>query len=256
MTNEEKLIKNKLGLLELAEYLGNVSQACKVLGYSRDTFYRVKDSYQEGGIEALKEISRRKPNRKNRVAPEIEEAVLKLAIENPALGQVRVANELKKEGILVSPGGIRSIWLRHNLETMKKRLAALEEKVAKEGIVLSEAQIVALENAQQEKETYGEIETEHPGYLGLQDTFYVGYLKGVGRIYQQTYVDTFSKHAICKLYTSKTALTAADCLNDKVVPFYEALDIPILRVLTDRGTEYCGKPESHEYELFLALNDI
>jgi transposase InsO family protein len=156
----------------------------------------------------------------------------------------------------ISPAGVRCVWQRHGLETMKKRLKVLEAKAAVEGYVLTEGQIVALEKAQQEKEAYGEIETFHPGYLGSQDTFYVGNMKGVGRIYQQTYVDTYSRHAICKLYTQKTALAAADLLNDRVIPFYEAEGIPILRIMTDRGTEYCGNVERHEYQLYLALGDI
>jgi len=102
----------------------------------------------------------------------------------------------------------------------------------------------------------GEIETAHPGYLGSQDTFYVGNLKGVGRIYQQTFVDTYSKVAICKLYTTKTPITAADLLNDRVLPFFEDQGMGILRMLTDRGTEYCGKPDRHDYQLYLAINDI
>ena len=256
MTRDQKLIKSKLGLLELASYLGNVSQACKTLGYSRDTFYRVKDLYEAGGEDALKEVSRSKPNIKNRVAPEVEEAVLAIAVENPALGQKRVANELKQRGFIISDGGVRTIWLRNNLETFKKRLKALEEKVANEGTLLTEEQLVALERAKEEKVAQGEIETEHPGYLGAQDTFYVGHIKGVGRIYQQTFIDTYSKVAICQLYTGKNALTAAHHLNTSVVPFFEEQQIPLLRILTDRGTEYCGNPETHEYQLVLALSDI
>ena len=256
MTTQEKLIKNKLGLLQLAEHLGNVSSACRTLGYSRDTFYRVKEAYDSGGSEALREISRRKPNLRNRVSEDIESAIVELAYEKPAYGQVRVSNELRQRGLLVSAAGVRCVWQRHNLETMQKRLKALEEKVAKEGILLTEAQLDALERAKEEKQAHGEIETEHPGYLGAQDTFYVGTLKGVGRIYQQTYIDTYSKHAICKLYTMRTALTAADILNDKVLPFYESHGVPVLRILTDRGTEYCGAAESHEFQLMLALSDI
>lgn len=214
MTTREKLIRNKLGLLELAEHLGNVSQACKVLGFSRDTFYRVKDAYEEGGKGALKEISRRKPNLKNRVEEGVEKRLCELAIENPALGPVRAMNELRKENIHLSHSGIRGIWQRHNLETMKKRLLALEDKVAKEGFVLSEFQVQAMERAKAEKEAHGEIETLHPGYLGSQDTFYVGCLKGIGRIYQQTFIDTYSKVAVCKLYTMRSALTSADILNE------------------------------------------
>jgi transposase InsO family protein len=216
----------------------------------------LKKKYDEGGIEALKEISRRKPNPKNRVPDEVEQAVLELALEFPAFGQVRIASKMAERGLSISPAGVRCVWQRHDLETMKKRLKALEAKVAEEGYVLTEAQIVALEKAQLEKEAHGEIETEHPGYLGSQDTFYVGTMKGVGRIYQQTYVDTYSSHAICKLYDRKIALVAADLLNDRVIPFYEAEEIPILRIMTDRGTEYCGSAERHEYQLYLALNDI
>ena len=105
-------------------------------------------------------------------------------------------------------------------------------------------------------EACGEIETAHPGYLGSQDTFYVGNLKGVGRIYQQTFVDTYSKVAFAKLYTTKTPITAADRLNDKVLPAFEDYDVPLLRILTDRGTEYCGRVEQHDYQLYLAINDI
>lgn len=139
---------------------------------------------------------------------------------------------------------------------MKKRLKALESKVAQEGLVLTESQLQALEKAKEEKEACGEIETEHPGYLGAQDTFYVGNMKGVGKIYQQTFIDTYTKVAICKLYDRKNALVAADMLNDKVIPFFDKHDIPLLRILTDRGSEYCGNREHHEYQLYLAIENI
>ncbi|MEW6092502.1 MAG: IS481 family transposase [Chloroflexota bacterium] len=256
MTNEEKIIKNKAGLLRLAEQLGNVSQACKVMGYSRDSFYRFKELYEEHGEAGLQEISRKKPILKNRVDPAVEEAVVQMAVDRPALGQLRVSNELKKQGIFVSPGGVRSIWQRHNLETFQKRLQALETKVAAENLILTENQLQALERAKQEKEAHGEIETEHPGYLGAQDTYYVGTIKGVGRIYQQTFVDTYTKVAFAKLYDRKNALVAADLLNDQVLPFFEQEGIRLLRILTDRGTEYCGALEHHEFELYLAIEDI
>lgn len=256
MTQEQKIIRNKLGLLKLAETLGSVSQACKVLGFSRDSFYRFKELYDTGGEAALAEISRKKPNLKNRVDPAVEEAVRAFALEQPAYGQVRVANELKKRGLSVSAAGVRMIWIRHELQTFQLRLRALSAQVAQDGLILTEDQLRALEKARQDKEAHGEIETEHPGYLGAQDTYYVGTLKGVGRIYQQTFIDTYSKLAFVKLYDRKNALTAADLLNDRVLPFFEEQGLPLLRVLTDRGSEYCGNRENHEYALYLDLENI
>ena len=253
---DNKIIKHKTGLLNLAQELGNVSKACQVMGYSRDTFYRYKAAVDEGGVEALFERTRRKPNLANRVDLATEEAVIKSAIDFPAYGQARTSNELRKIGVFVSPSGVRSIWLRHGLANFKDRLKALEAKVAQDGIILTEAQVQALERKKHDDEATGEIETAHPGYLGSQDTFYVGTLKGVGRVYQQTYVDTYSKVAHAKLYTTKTPITAADMLNDKVLPFYEEHELPVLRIMTDRGTEYCGRADKHDYQLFLAINDI
>lgn len=252
----QRIIGNKVGLLNLAQELGNVSKACQMMGVSRDTFYRYKSARDEGGVEALLDKTRRKPNPKNRVEPQVEQAVLDFALEYPAHGQVRVSNELRKQGVFVSPSGVRSIWLRHQLQSRKLRLRALEAKVAEEGLVLTEAQVIALERQQTLNEAHGEIETEHPGYLGSQDTYYVGTIKGIGRIYQQTFVDTYSKVAACKLYTTKTPITAADLLNDRVLPLLESEGIDLLRILTDRGTEFCGRPERHDYQLYLAINDI
>ena len=256
INNNSKVIKHKVGLLNLAEELGNVSKACKVMGLSRDTFYRYQTAVDEGGVEALFDKNKRRPNYKNRVEESVEGAVVAYAYEFPAHGQHRASNELRKRGIFVSGSGVRCVWLRHGIGNFKSRLNALEHKVAQEGIILTEAQVAALDRKKYDDEASGEIETMHPGYLGSQDTFYVGTLKGVGRVYQQTFVDTYSKVAFAKLYTTKTPITSADLLNDKVLPFFEQNGLPMLRILTDRGTEFCGKVEQHDYELYLALNDI
>lgn len=256
MTHQQYIISRKLNIVDLAEQLGNISEACRKLGVSRQHYYDIKSALAEDGVEGLLEKARNKPRINNRVAPAIEERVLSYSLEFPTHGQARTSNELKKEGIIVSPGGIRGIWLRHGLEKRALRLKRLEKWAAEESHILTENQVQALENAKEEKEARGNIESYHPGFLLGQDTFYVGWIKGVGKIYQQTGIDTYTNIGFAKLYTEKTAVTAADFLNDKVLPFFDSHDLPLLRVLTDRGTEYCGSKENHPYQLFLYLNDI
>jgi transposase InsO family protein len=256
MTQQQYIINRKLNIFELSEQLGNISEACRRLGVSRRHYYDIKTALEEDGVAGLLEKSRTMARTGNRVAPEVEDRVLSYSLKNPTHGQTRTANELKIEGIIVSPGGIRSIWLRHGLERRSLRLKRLEKWAAEKGHVLTESQVQALEKAKEEKEAHGEIETYHPGFLFGQDTFYVGYIKGIGKIYQQTGIDTYSNVGFAKVYTEKTAVTAADFLNDKVLPFLDSHNLPLLRVLTDRGTEYCGLRESHPYQLFLYINDI
>jgi len=256
MTQDQYIIRRKLNILELGQTLGNISEACRKLGVSRQHHYDIKSALEEEGLEGLLEKSRKSPRLANRVAPEVEQRVLDYSLEFPTQGQVRVSNELKKQGFPVSCGGVRSIWLRHNLQISSLRLKRLEKWAAENSDVLTESQVQALEEAKQEKEAHGEIESHHPGFLLGQDTCYIGYIKGVGKIYQQTAIDTHSNVGFAKVYQDKTALAATDALNDKVLPFFDGQNMKLLRVLTDRGTEYCGRMETHPYQLFLHLNSI
>ena len=257
MNQESKLIKTRLGLLNFSRPFRQCIQACKFMGYSRDSFYRIKELYDNGGEPALQEISETQTHSKEQSRTFDRIGSCKGCNRSACVGQVRLSNELRKQGIFISPGGVRSVWQRHGLEVFKKRLAALEALVAAEGLILTEAQVTALEKKKEEQEAFGEIETEHPGYLVSQDTYYVGNIKGVGRIYQQTVIDTYTRVAFTKLYDNKHAITAADVLNDRVLPFFDEHQIPVLRMLTDRGTEYNGKVEyGHDYELYLTIEGI
>lgn len=257
MTQRQYIINRKLNIIELAEKLGNISEASRRLGVSRQHFYDLKGAVEEHGIDGLLEQSRRKPRYANRIAEDIEKKLLEYCLEFPTQGQVRVSNEfLKQFGITISPGGVRGVWLRHDLPTKKQRLKRLEKWSAEHNGILTESQVQALEAAQEEKKAHGEIETHHPGFLLGQDTYYVGYIKGVGEIYQQTGIDTYSNVGFAKVYLEKTALTAADFINDKVLPFFDHHGIPLLRTLTDRGSEYGYNNLEHPYQLFLYLNDV
>jgi Winged helix-turn helix/Integrase core domain len=255
MSATEKILDEKLELLELAKQLGNVSKACHVMGYSRDSFYRFKKLYETGGEAALAQTSRSKPNVRNRVPREIEDAVLELALEEPTWGQQKAAAELKKRALPISPSGVRCIWLRHDLETLTKRLKALQSKSLEGDFILTQAQKRLLDKAQEGIKAREEFEIECPGYCGVQDTLYVGTFKGLGRIYQQTFIDAYSKVAFAKVYGDRTAAAAADLLHDRVLPFFDEHNVALSRVLTDSGTEYRGT-DAHDYQLWLALENI
>jgi transposase InsO family protein len=248
--------RRKLSLLKLAEELQNVSKACRIMGYHRDTFYEIRRAFQVGGVEALVEQKRGpKGPHPARVSPEIEEAILAYSLEHPTRGQSRVANELRLQGTEISPGGVRNVWLRHELETRYKRLMRLEQQAREDTFVLSEEQIQLLERHSVDFRCR-HVESSRPGELLNQDTFYWGSLKGVGKVYVQVVVDVFCSLAFAKLYTSKMPVTACDLLYERVLPFYEALGVPIGAVLTDNGREFCGRPDAHAYELLLQMEEI
>ena len=256
MTALSQSTRRKLSLLKLAEELGNVSKACRLMGYHRDSFYEIRRAFQVGGVAALVE-QRRGPRgpHPNRVAPEIEQKILDYALDRPTHGAQRVANELRLQGANVSASGVRGVWLRHNLETRTKRLLRLEEVAQQTTYLLSAEQIRLLERHSTDFRCR-HVEASRPGELLNQDTFYWGTLKGVGKVYVQVVVDVFCSLAFAKVYNSKMPITACDLLYERVLPFYEALGVPVGAVLTDNGREFCGRSDTHPYELLLAVEDV
>ena len=255
MTAREKIAQNKLTLLQLAEKLRSVSEACRRRGVSRSQFYEYKRAFQEEGFSGLMDRPPLPRSFPNETPADIKEKVLRLSIEHPAWGQVRVSDQLRLEGIQVSPSTVRNIWLKDGLESKYKRILRLEEQRAGQEVELTEGQIKLLEKANpcfRERN----VESLYPGYLLSQDTFMVGVMKGVGKIYLQAVVDTYGSYAFGKLYTSKLPETAADMLYDRVLPFYESHGLKVEHVLTDNGREYCGRPMIHPYQIFLELNGI
>lgn len=256
MTTDQKVARRKLSLLELASELSNVSRACKVMGYSRQQFYEIRRNFQTYGADGLIDrLPGAKGPHPNRVSAEVETAVLDHALGHPCHGCTRVEQELRLKGIAVSAGGVRGVWQRHNLLTKHERLLRLEKATAERKIELKEDQIRLLERFSPEfRERH--IEAPHTGSLVAVDTFFVGVLKGVGKIYLQTAIDCHSRYAWARLYPSKLPVTAVHLMNNDVIPTFEAHNAKIDAVLSDNGREFCGRPDRHPYELFLQLEDI
>lgn len=256
MTTKDKIARRKLSLLELAADMENVSRACKMMGYSRQQFYEIRRNFQTYGAEGLVDrLPGARGPHPNRVSEEIEQAVLKHALDHPCHGAVRVEQELRLQGIQVSAGGVRGVWQRHSLLTKHERLLRLEKQTAERKMELSEEQIRQLERFSPEFRER-QIEAPHTGALVAVDTFFVGTLKGVGRVYLQSVIDCHSRYAWGRLYTSKLPVTAVHVMNNDVLPTFEEHGAKIDVVLSDNGREFCGRPDKHPYELFLQLEEI
>ncbi|GHT52479.1 IS481 family transposase [Spirochaetia bacterium] len=255
-TIAEKAARRKLSLLELANELDNVSKACKIMGYSREQFYEIRRNYQSFGAEGLLDKVRGPKNpHPNRVSEELEKSILDYCLEYPTQGSLRVSQQLILRGIHVGVGAVRGVWQRHNILSKHQRLLRLEQHHKDTHIELTEAHIQLLEKFDPEfRERH--IQADFSGQLVAIDTFMVGNLKGIGKIYLQTVVDCHSRFAWGHLYTSKVPVTAVHVLNDKVLPFFEEQNCPVSTVLSDNGREYCGRPEQHPFELFLQLENI
>lgn len=251
---EEKLARQRLSVLELAQALGNVSEACRQRGISRTQFYEYKQRFAEQGLEGLKDLPPI-PKSHPMSTPEAHvERLLALSLEHPAWGCNRLSDTLRLEGISISAPTIQNLLNKHDLRSRYDRWLALERHVAEQGIELNPEQVRFLEK-QNPVWRERHVESSRPGELLCQDTFYVGRLKGVGKVYLHAIVDTFGSYAFGFLHTSKQPEAAVAALHNEALPFYREHDLRIGAVLTDNGTEFCGTSE-HPYELYLALSDI
>lgn len=256
MTATDKVARRKLSLLDLAKDLDNVSRACRVMGYSRQQFYEIRRNFQTYGADGLVDrLPGTRGPHPNRVPAEIEQAILDHALAHPCHGATRVEQELRLKGIQVSSGGVRGVWMRNGLLTKHERLLRLEKSTAERKIELSEEQVRLLERFSPEfRERH--IEAPHTGSLVAVDTFFVGVLKGVGKLYLQSAIDCHSRYGWGRLYISKLPITAVHLMNNDVLPTFEAHGAKIETVLSDNGREFCGRPDKHPYELFLQLEEI
>ena len=257
MSTREKLIKARLGMLALAEELQNITLACKRAGISRSHFYEIKDAFERFGAEGLVPVTRRRPRMPNETPAEVVARILEMTERFPTYSYVRISQQLRLVGVGVTPAAVRAVWMRHGLTLRHQRLLWLEQKTAAQGGVLTDAQAKLLRRWQgKTTDPQVHIEAPHSGFLLCQDTYFVGTIKGVGRIYLQSVVDAHCSLAFGKLYLSKVPMTAVDVLHDRVLPFYDEHGLDIDHLLTDNGREYCGRPLSHPFELYLTINQV
>jgi len=257
MSTTEKLIKARMGMLALAEQLNNVSAACRRAGISRSHYYEIKEAFEKFGAEGLAPQTRRKPRMPNQTPPELEMQILEMTERYPTYSYLRISDQLKLVGIGVSPSTVRAVWQRHGLTLRIHRLLWLEQKTAAQGGILTERQIRLLQKHRgRTGDPEQHVEAPYPGYLLCQDTYFIGTIKGIGKIYMQSVVDAHCSLGFAKVYLSKVPMTAVDVLNDRVLPFYEEHSAEVEHILTDNGREYCGRELKHHFELFLTISQI
>lgn len=254
MKAAEKIARQRLSVLELAQALGSVSEACRQRGVSRTQFYEYKRRFQTHGMEGLKDLPPIHRDHPFTTPPEVVERILKVSLEHPGWGCTRLSDMLKLEGISVSSPTIQNILIKHEMGSKYDRWLKLEEKAAQKAIELTGEQVAFIEK---QNPCFGErhVESSRPGELLSQDTFYVGRLKGVGKVYLHSVVDTYGSYAFGFLHTSKQPEAAVAVLHNDVLPFYQQQGLKVQAILTDNRREFCGK-DSHPFELYLALNDL
>ena len=249
-----KLAEHRLSVLDLAKELGNVAEACRRRGLDRTSFYEWKRRFQTQGFAGLKDLPPIHKSHPQTTPAETVERIRDLALEHPAYGCNRIEAMLSLEGKRVSAITIQKILNDAGLGTKYDRWLALEEKNAGKAINLSAEQSAFIEKLNPcFRERH--VESAGPGELLSADTFFVGNLKGIGKVYLHAVVDTYGSYAFGFLHVSKQPEAAVAVLHNDVLPFYAGLDLPVKAVLTDNGREFCGT-ETHPYELYLELNGI
>lgn len=249
-----KVAHQRLSVLQLAEALGSVSEACRRQGMDRTSFYEWKRRFQTHGLAGLKDLPPVHKSHPQTTPEETVQTILALALEHPTRGCVWLSDHLELQGIHVSSPTVQSILIKHQIGSRYERLLKLEERAAQQQIDLTPAQVALIEKANPAfRERH--VESSRPGELLSQDTFYVGHLKGVGKVYLQAVVDTYGSFAFAFLHTTKRPECAVAVVHNEVLPFYAAQDLPVTAILTDNGREFCGT-ETHPYELYLALCEI
>jgi len=254
MNAEDKLARQRLSVLELAERLGNVREACRQRGVSRTQFYEYKRRFQTHGIEGLKDLPPIHKTHPQTTPPEVVARIVELSLANPTRGCNWLHDRLQLEGVSVSAPTIQAILNKHELGSRYARLLKLESQAYQHEIELTPEQVAWIEKANPcFRERH--VESSRPGELLCADTFFVGTLKGVGKVYLHAVVDTYGSYAFGYLHTSRQPEAAALVLHNDVLPFYQQHGLTVGAVLTDNGREFCGT-ETHPYEFYLALNDI
>jgi len=207
--------------------------------------------FSQLGYLGLQDKVKRKPKMPNQIKPDKEQIIFNYIINYPTHGPKRITNELKQQGVAISDTGVYNVLRRKSLNRRLDRLFFAQEKSGNP--VVTERYLREIEKRQGMH-----ISAYYPGYLFCQDTFYVGTIKGVGRIYQQTGIDAYSNFGFAKVYTDKMAISAIDFLATKVLPVYGEFHIPLNRILTDNGKEYTTHwaNGNHEYEKYLETHGI
>lgn len=256
MTRQDKILKSKLGLLKLVQELGNVSKACELMGYSRDSYYRLKDLFDKGGILALQEKSRKKPNLKNRVDESVENSIIDMAYQHPFYGQLKAAEELKKQDISVSAAGVRSVWQRYDLENFNKRIKALGTKILQDGYHPNDWQVKALQQAQNKFKQADVMDTYFPGHLVIQGVEEVVSHQTLGVLYQYILMDTYSRLVFVHLCNNNSTTCASASLQKNMLPFFTKKGLQIHRLATTKEDCFLGKNRNHKYRKLLDEEEI